>query len=110
MASMTGPPSGAAFGTDTLGWFGVVGALGGFGCCVSGTVSNGLRAGGVAGRCWEGAGGCEGAVCARKDERLSAQKQAEITAKRARQRNFMQAYLSTLRKFGNVGVRESFSR
>src|ERR1019366_4093435 len=73
------------------------GVAGGGGCGAAGMVSPGLGLrGGAGGGCWAGAW----ANSAGQME--ITQKQAGITTRRRRLKNFMQAYLSTLRSYDDV--------
>ena len=72
----------------------------------------GVPAGGVAGGCccgFAGGGVCCCGVCASTGERPKAQKQAETMTRRARLKNLMQAYLSTLRFYRDIDSQESVS-
>src|SRR5664280_1777439 len=95
--------AGAAAGADG-------GVAGGVGTGAVGIVSNGLGFGGVAGGvcgcgCAGGwpAGGCWAGACANSAGQMEmTQKQAGITTRRRRLKNFMRAYLSTLRGYDDV--------
>src|SRR5450759_1983375 len=120
-ASNCGRWPGWAAGAAGAAAGGAAGAAGGAGTGAVGMVSKGLGFGGVAGGgvcgCGRGcaggwpAGGCWAGAWANSAGQMEmTQKHAGITTRRRRLKTFMQAYLSTLRSYDDVGTQTTVSQ